>query len=30
VWLRSARTWLLAHGWRRLGLLDVGASPSGP
>jgi REP element-mobilizing transposase RayT len=30
AWLRSARTWLLARGWRRLGLLDVHASPAGP
>jgi putative transposase len=27
TWLREARTWLLARGWRRLGLLDVHASP---
>jgi putative transposase len=29
-WLRAARTWLLAHGWRRLGLLDLCARPGGP
>jgi putative transposase len=29
-WLRTARTWLLAHGWRRLGLLDVDAWPGAP
>ena len=29
-WLRAARTWLLVHGWRRLGLLDLGARPGGP
>jgi hypothetical protein len=23
AWLRRARTWLLAHGWRRWGLLEV-------
>jgi putative transposase len=27
TWLRTARTWLLARGWRRLGLLDVHARP---
>lgn len=26
-WLRAARTWLLARGWRRLGLLDVRVRP---
>jgi REP element-mobilizing transposase RayT len=30
AWLRTARTWLLAQGWRRLGLLDVDAYPAGP
>ena len=30
AWLRAARTWLLARGWRRLGLLDVDAWPAGP
>jgi REP element-mobilizing transposase RayT len=30
AWLRAARTWLLAHGWRRLGLLDVDAWPGAP
>ena len=25
-WLRRARTWLLARGWRRRGLLDVGGT----
>jgi len=30
AWLRVARTWLLAHGWRRLGLLDIDAWPSAP
>jgi len=29
-WLRGARAWLLAHGWRRLGLLDIDAWPGGP
>lgn len=29
-WLRAAGTWLLARGWRRLGLLDVSARPAGP
>ena len=29
-WLRRARTWLLARGWRRLGLLDVRARPAAP
>jgi REP element-mobilizing transposase RayT len=28
-WLRAARSWLLAHGWRRLGLLEPGARPGG-
>jgi len=27
AWLRAARVWLLARGWRRLGLLDVSACP---
>jgi REP element-mobilizing transposase RayT len=30
AWLRTPRTWLLAHGWRRLGLLVFGSLPSGP
>ena len=30
TWLRAARTWLLGHGWRRLGLLDVDAWPAAP
>jgi putative transposase len=30
AWLRTAGTWLLAHGWRRLGLLDVAAWPGAP
>ena len=30
TWLRAARSWLLAHGWRRLGLLELGARPGGP
>lgn len=30
AWLLAARGWLLAHGWRRLGLLDVKARPAGP
>ena len=30
TWLRAARSWLLAHGWRRLGLLELGAQPGGP
>lgn len=30
AWLRRARTWLLARGWRRRGLLDVEARPGGP
>jgi hypothetical protein len=29
-WLRAARTWLLARGWRRSGLLDVRARPGRP
>jgi REP element-mobilizing transposase RayT len=29
-WVRTARTWLLARGWRRLGLLDVDAWPGAP
>jgi REP element-mobilizing transposase RayT len=29
-WLRAARTWLLAHGWRRWGLLDIDGWPGGP
>jgi REP element-mobilizing transposase RayT len=29
-WIRTARTWLLARGWRRLGLLDVDAWPGAP
>jgi hypothetical protein len=30
AWLLSARTWLLAHGWKRLGLLDIDAWPGAP
>ena len=30
LWLRAARTWLLARGWRRLGLLDPTARPAAP
>jgi putative transposase len=30
AWLRMAGTWLLAHGWRRLGLLELAGCPSGP
>lgn len=29
-WVRSARTWLLSRGWRRLGLLDVTGRPAAP
>ena len=30
AWLRAARSWLLAHGWRRLGLLELGSRPGAP
>jgi REP element-mobilizing transposase RayT len=30
AWLRAAGTWLLAHGWRRLGLLEVDDWPGAP
>jgi len=30
TWLRAARTWIFARGWRRLGLLDAAVSPGGP
>ncbi|HVS19488.1 MAG TPA: hypothetical protein VMT18_12860 [Planctomycetota bacterium] len=29
AWLPAARTWLLARGWRRTGLLEVSARPGG-
>lgn len=30
AWLRAARTWLLARGWRRSGLLEVAWRSAGP
>ncbi len=29
-WLRAARSWLLAHGWRRLGPIELVDRPGGP
>ena len=30
TWLRAAGSWLLAHGWRQWGLLELGVQPAGP